>query len=107
MYIGNLINSLCKQKNVASQLIQSGWSVKGDYRKVWTEQRFVLRGSGKKIANTFEVSLDYLVGEGINASFDKKNLNRIEDTECLDQDTKKYRYFFIDNCIQNIKAKKL
>jgi len=31
----------------------------------------------KKIAHTFEVSLDYLVGEGINASFDKKNLKRM------------------------------
>lgn len=26
----------------------------------------------KKIADAFEVSMDYLVGEGINASFDKK-----------------------------------
>jgi transcriptional regulator with XRE-family HTH domain len=29
--------------------------------------------AAKKIANALEVSLDYLVGEGINAHFDKKN----------------------------------
>jgi len=29
--------------------------------------------AAKKIADAFEVSLDYLVGEGINALFDKKN----------------------------------
>lgn len=44
--------------------------------------------------------------EGANASFDKKSLKRIEDIEKLDEETKKYIYFFIDNAIQNIKAKK-
>lgn len=29
----------------------------------------------KKIADAFEVSMDYLVGEGITTSFDKKTLN--------------------------------
>lgn len=28
--------------------------------------------AAKKIADAFEMSMDYLVGEGINASFDKK-----------------------------------
>jgi transcriptional regulator with XRE-family HTH domain len=60
----------------------------------------------KKIADAFVVSLDYLVGEGINASFDKKNLKRLEDIEKLDTDTKEKIYFVIDNIIQNVKAKK-
>lgn len=30
-------------------------------------------GLAKRIADAFGVSLDYLVGEGINASFDKKH----------------------------------
>ena len=60
----------------------------------------------KKIANIFEVSLDYLVAEGINASFDKKNLKHIEDIEHLDENTKTYLYFFIDNTILNTKANK-
>jgi transcriptional regulator with XRE-family HTH domain len=29
--------------------------------------------AAKKIADAFEVSLDYLVGEGINSKFDKEN----------------------------------
>ena len=33
----------------------------------------------KKIADAFEVSLDYLVGEGQNARFDKKNVKRIQE----------------------------
>lgn len=60
----------------------------------------------KKIADTFAVSLDYLVGEGINASFDKKSLTRLQDIEKLDADTKEKIYFVIDNIIQNVKAKK-
>ena len=31
--------------------------------------------AAKKIADAFEVSMDYLVGEGVNVSFDKKILN--------------------------------
>src|SRR5690606_29198830 len=33
--------------------------------------------AAKKIADAFGVSLDYLVGEGINASFDKKDLTAL------------------------------
>lgn len=60
----------------------------------------------KKIAGVFDVSLDYLVGEGVNAAFDKKSLKRLHDIEKLDEETKKYIYFFIDNTIQNVKTKK-
>jgi len=62
--------------------------------------------AAKKIADAFEVSMDYLVGEGVNASFDKKNLKRLQDIEKLDNDVKDKLYFVIDNIIQNTKAKK-
>lgn len=62
--------------------------------------------AAKKIADAFEVSMDYLVGEGINVSFDKKNLKRLQDIEKLDNDVKEKLYFVIDNIIQNVKAKK-
>lgn len=62
--------------------------------------------AAKKIADAFEVSMDYLVGEGINVSFDKKNLKRLQDIEKLDSDVKEKLYFVIDNIIQNAKAKK-
>lgn len=50
--------------------------------------------------------MDYLVGEGINASFDKKNLKRLQEIEKLDTDVKDKIYFVIDNIIQIVKAKK-
>ena len=39
-----------------------------------------------KIADAFEVSLDYLVGEGVNSKFDKKTLKRLHDLEALEEE---------------------
>lgn len=41
----------------------------------------------KKIADAFVVSLDYLVGEGQNATFDKKTMQGIQEIQNLDTDT--------------------
>jgi len=59
----------------------------------------------KKIADAFNVSLDYLVGEGINASFDKKTVKRIQDIQLLDGDTQHILFNLIDTYIQNFKTK--
>lgn len=58
-----------------------------------------------KIAKTFDVSIDYIVGEGNIAKFDKDVLKRIEDIENLDDETKNKLFFLIDNVIQNFKTK--
>ncbi|HEY8397580.1 MAG TPA: helix-turn-helix domain-containing protein [Flavihumibacter sp.] len=59
-----------------------------------------------KLANVFNVSVDYIIGEGEPAALDKDLLKRIEDIEKLDEDTKKHLFFLIDNVIQNYKTKK-
>ena len=62
--------------------------------------------AAKKIADAFGVSLDYLVGDGINSAFDKKTLQRLQDLEQLD-DSKKYILFdLIDTYIRDDKARK-
>ncbi|MCG8391104.1 MAG: helix-turn-helix domain-containing protein [Cytophagales bacterium] len=58
-----------------------------------------------KLARALDVSLDYLVGEGKLANYDKEVLRRIEDIELLDKDTKDKLFFLIDNVIQNFKTK--
>jgi len=50
----------------------------------------------KKIADAFAVSLDYLVGEGQHAAFDKKTVQRINDIENMDKDTKHILFNLID-----------
>jgi transcriptional regulator with XRE-family HTH domain len=62
--------------------------------------------AAKKIADALEVSLDYLVGEGINAHFDKKTLKRLEELELLEDDKKKILYDLIDTYIRDAKARK-
>lgn len=59
-----------------------------------------------KIAKVFDVSVDFLIGEGELSSFDKDLLKRIEDIEKLDKETKQHLFFLIDNVIQNFKTKK-
>ena len=60
----------------------------------------------KKIADAFEVTLDYLVGEGQNASFDKKTLQRLEELEQLEEHKKKTLFDLIDTYIRDAKARK-
>lgn len=59
-----------------------------------------------KLSKVFNVSVDFLIGEGELSSFDKDLLKRIEDIEKLDYDTKQHLFFLIDNIIQNFKTKK-
>ena len=58
-----------------------------------------------KLAKALDVSLDYLVGEGKLANYNKEVLKRIDDIELLDKDTRDKLFFLIDNVIQNFKTK--
>ncbi|MCG8320026.1 MAG: hypothetical protein MI921_11025 [Cytophagales bacterium] len=60
----------------------------------------------KTLAKVFNVSVDFLIGEGELSSYDEEVLKRIEDIERLDPDTKQHLFFLIDNVIQNFKTKK-
>ena len=62
--------------------------------------------AAKSIADAFDVSLDYLVGEGINASFDKKTVKRLQDIQNLDADTQAMLFRLIDTVLRDTKAKK-
>lgn len=62
--------------------------------------------AAKKIADALEVSLDYLVGEGINSKLDKKNLKRLQELEHLEDEKKKTLYDLIDTYIRDAKARK-
>jgi transcriptional regulator with XRE-family HTH domain len=59
-----------------------------------------------KLAQAFDVSVDFLLGEGNTAKYDKAVLKRMEAIEELDQDTRSHLFFLIDNVAQNFKAKR-
>ncbi len=62
--------------------------------------------AAKKIANAFGVSLDFLVGEGENANFDKEMVNRLDQIEKLPEEEKQRIYHFMDLIIRDHTAKK-
>jgi transcriptional regulator with XRE-family HTH domain len=62
--------------------------------------------AAKKIADAFEVSLDYLVGEGQNANFDKRTVQRLQDIAALNPIIKDKLFFLIDTVIRDANAQK-
>ncbi|MEX2564505.1 MAG: helix-turn-helix transcriptional regulator [Cyclobacteriaceae bacterium] len=62
--------------------------------------------AAKKIADAIEVYLDYLVGEGQFAKFDKKTVQRLQDIEALNPAVKDKLFFLIDTVIRDTNAQK-
>lgn len=60
-----------------------------------------------KIAKVFDVSIDYLVGEGQLSTYDKEVLKRIEDIEHLPDQDKAHLFYVIDNLIKAVKLKSI
>lgn len=59
-----------------------------------------------KIANAFDVPVDYLLGEGKHASYSKETVKRIEEIEALDDSTKSVLFNLIDTYLRDFKARK-
>jgi hypothetical protein len=57
-----------------------------------------------KIADTLEVSIDFLVGKS-SLKFDTDVINKIQDIQKMDTDTKGVLFNVIDTYIQNFKTK--
>ena len=107
MNVGKIITDLRKQKNWS----QADLANKTDISQVMVgkyERGDALPSieTAKKIADAFGVSLDYLTGEGINASFDKKTVQRLQDIQDLDNDTQSMLFKLIDTIIRDSKTKK-
>lgn len=61
--------------------------------------------AAQKIAKAFDVSLDYLMGEGTAAQFSPKTLKRVKEIDRLDQSTQEKLFFVIDTFIRDAKAR--
>jgi len=58
-----------------------------------------------KIAQAFDVSVDYLIGEGQLSTYDKEVLKRIDDIEQLPEEDKEHLFYLIDNLVRASKLK--
>jgi transcriptional regulator with XRE-family HTH domain len=62
--------------------------------------------TAKKIADTFEVTLDYLMDEKASATFDKQIVKRIQDIEVLHEEDKKHLFALMDAFLRDAKTRK-
>ena len=62
--------------------------------------------TAKKIADVFEVTLDFLIDESANASFDKLTVKRLKDIELLNEDDRKTLFSIMDAFLRDAKARK-
>ena len=62
--------------------------------------------AAKKIADAFGVSLDYLAGEGQNASFDKATLKRLQDVQKLSTEDKSHVFAMLDAFLLKVSIQK-
>lgn len=60
----------------------------------------------KRIADAFGVSLDYLVGEGQNANFDKRTLALVQEIENLEPNMKERLLYLANAVIRDYKTQK-
>ena len=59
-----------------------------------------------KRAKAFDVSVDYLLGEGLNATYDKETVKRLDELESLPDDEKQRIFHYMDLIIRDYKTKK-
>ena len=60
-----------------------------------------------KLAKAFQVSVDYLLGEGTNASYDKEMIKRLDELETLPEIEKQHIFHYFDLIIGITKRRKL
>ena len=107
MSIGNRIIELRKAKNWSqtdlADKAQVSRVIIGRYER---NEAVPSVDIAKKLADVFEVSLDYLVGEGQHSTFDKKTVQRLQDIENLEPTKKTILFDLIDTYIRDQKARK-
>lgn len=59
-----------------------------------------------KLAKAFDVLVDYLLGEGLNAAYDKEMVKRLDEVESLPADEKQRIFHYMDLIIRDYKTKK-
>jgi len=105
--IGNRITELRKLKKWSqselAKLINASREAIGKYER---NEAMPSVETAKNIADVFDVSLDYLVGDVLKPSFDKRMTNRLEDFELLSEQDKNHLFALLDAFLRDAKTKK-
>ena len=104
--IGSKISSLRKEKNWSqadlAEKIDASREIIGKYER---NENLPSIEMVTKMSKAFGVTVDFLIGEGENASYDKETVERINDIQKMDANTKGVLFNVIDTYIQNFKTK--
>ena len=107
METGRIITELRKQKTWSQTDLANESTISrvmiGKYER---EEASPSIEAAKRIADALGVSLDQLVGQGINAAFDKKTLARFQEVMDLEDDKKNILLDLIDTYIRDAKTRK-
>lgn len=105
--IGNKITELRKQKGwsqteLAKQVSASREAI-GKYER---NEAVPSVDTAKNIADIFDVTLDYLVGDVLKQSFDKRMIGRLQDFELLSEKDREHLFALLDAFLRDAKTKK-
>ena len=105
--IGNKIVELRKRKNWSqadlAKAIEASRDIIGKYERNENSPSIEM---ALKIARVFDVPVDYLLGQGKHAAYDKETVKRLEEIEALDGSTKDVLFNIIDTFLRDAKARK-
>jgi len=105
--IGMKITELRKRKNWSqadlAKAVDASRDIIGKYERNENSPSIEM---ALKIARVFDVPVDYLLGEGKHATYDKETVKRLEDIEALDTNTKSMLFNIIDTFLRDAKARK-
>ena len=104
--IGERITSLRKQKGWSqidlAKAIEASRDMIGKYER---NDNLPSVEVAFKLADTFGVSVDYLLGKGQHATYSNETIKRLEDIENLDTETKSILFKIIDTFLRDSKAR--
>jgi len=104
--IGERITQLRKQANLSqtelAKKVAVSRTIVGNYERNENAPSVEIL---LKIANVFDVSIDFLIGQGEIAKYDKDMLKRIEDIANLSQEDQNGILYALDNLIKAAKIK--
>ncbi|PKQ62786.1 hypothetical protein BZG02_11340 [Labilibaculum filiforme] len=105
MTLGDRITELRKQKDWSqTELAKNIDASREAISKYERNEAVPSVETAKKIADTFNVTLDYLMDEA-GSSFDKQTVNRIKSIEQLNPEDKSHLFAVLDAFLRDVKTK--
>ena len=104
--IGNKIIELRKSKNWSqtdlAKIINASRDMIGKYER---NDNLPSLEVALKLSEVFDVSIDFLIGKGKYADYNKETIKRLHDIEELDPATRKTLFQIIDTFLRDSKAR--